>query len=105
MDDKGLAQQLKRGQQVTLVWGAGVSRSPGLPLRSDLLRGAWKIVNGNDPYAVDTRLLECCQAACRVGGVPTDFIERLDIRRHPLGLQAAGLRSAATKNDARKSPF
>jgi hypothetical protein len=89
MDDEGLAQQLKRGQQVTLVLGAGVSRSRGLPLWSDLLREAWKTVNGKDPYAEDTRLLERCKTACRASAVPTDFIERLDLHRHPLELQLA----------------
>jgi hypothetical protein len=91
MNDQGLAQQLKRGQQVALVLGAGVSRSRGLPLWSDLLREAWRTVNGEDPYAEDTKLLERCKTACRASGLPTDFGERLDLHRPSLGA-ATGVR-------------
>jgi hypothetical protein len=89
MNDKGLAQDLKRGQQIKLVLGAGVSRSRGLPLWSDLLRETWRAVNGKDPYAEDTELLDRCKISCTASDLPSDFIDRLDVQRHSLELQLA----------------
>ena len=87
--DQALREQLKPGRPVTLVLGAGVSRTRGLPLWSELLREAWKAVFDEDPYAADAELLERARAACQRDGLPSDFLKRLDVRRHPFEIQFA----------------
>lgn len=49
----------------------------------------WETVFGEDPYALDIELLERAQIVCRREGLPTEFLDRLDIRRHPFELQFA----------------
>lgn len=69
--------------------GAGVSRSRGVPLWSELLRETWKFLEGTDPCSGDVELLERAREACEREGLPKSFVERLDIRRHPLEAQFA----------------
>ena len=44
IEDRGLRARLKPGRPVTLVLGAGVNRARGVPLWTDLMREAWKLV-------------------------------------------------------------
>lgn len=74
---------------MTLVLGAGVSASRGLPVWPELLRRTWQAVLEEDPHAADSASLERARRACEREGLPASFIERLDIRRHPLELQLA----------------
>jgi hypothetical protein len=89
IEDYGLRERLKHGNPVTLVLGAGVSFARGLPLWPELLRRAWEAAFGEDPYALDVELLERAQSVCRREGLPTEFLDRLDVRRHPFELQFA----------------
>lgn len=89
IDDNELGSRLRAGGRVTLVLGAGVSHPRGVPLWSDLLRETQKLVTGKDAYAADTELLDRARRACEQHGLPKSFIERLDIRRHPLETQFA----------------
>ena len=89
IDDHGLRARLQSGSRVTLVLGAGVSRSRGVPLWTELLRETWKAVYDKDPYDLDIELLERAREASARQGLPKAFLERLDIRRHPLEAQFA----------------
>src|SRR5262245_13049919 len=89
IDDGQLRSQLRAGKRVTLVLGAGVSHSRGLPLWQDLLRETWKLVLDEDPYGSELELLERARQACNRDGIPQSFVERLDLRRHPLEIQFA----------------
>ena len=64
--------------------GAGISYGRGLPLWSELLRRTWKVVFGVDPQALELALLERARQVCVREGLPEHFVERLDVRRHPL---------------------
>ncbi len=87
IDDRGLRKRVKPGYPVTLVLGAGVSRSRGLPLWSELLREAWTTVFKSDPFAAEQELLARARHACEREGLPAEFVGRLDVQRHPLELQ------------------
>lgn len=89
IDDSRLRSRLRAGGRVTLVLGAGVSHPRGVPLWSDLLRETWKLVTDKDPYEVDSELLKRARQACEEQRLPKSFVERLDIRRHPLETQFA----------------
>jgi hypothetical protein len=89
IDDPGLRGLLRAGGRVTLVLGAGVSYSRGVPLWSDLLQETWKLVDAKNPYDADARLLARARQICEREGLPKVFVERLDIRRHPLETQFA----------------
>ena len=86
---RGLGLVLKPGHPVTLVLGAGVSRARGVPLWTELLREAWKVVFDEDPYASDADLLKRARAAGESAGLPSAFLDRLDVRRHPFEVQFA----------------
>ena len=109
IEDYGLRDLLRHGTPVTLVLGAGVSFSRGLPLWPELLRRTWKTVFGQDLYALDDELVEQARNACRREGLPPEFLDRLDVRRHPFELQFAfeeiynHLRWSASDAGARKS--
>jgi len=89
IDDRELRKRLRAGKSVTLVLGAGVNKSRGLPLWSELLRRTWKMVFDEDPHALEQDFLERARNACEQAGLPGHFVERLDIQRHPLELQFA----------------
>jgi hypothetical protein len=89
IDDRDLRKRLRTGKRVTLVLGAGVNRSRGLPLWPELLRRTWKTVFDEDPHALEQGFLERARSACKQAGLPERFVERLDVKRHPLELQFA----------------
>jgi hypothetical protein len=89
IEDHGLRHRLKPGRPVTLVLGAGVNRARGVPLWTELMREAWKLVFGDDPYALDDTLLKRARSACQGAGLPDEFVNRLDVSRHPFEVQFA----------------
>jgi hypothetical protein len=89
IDDRELRKRLRTGKSVTLVLGAGVNRKRGLPLWPELLQRTWKRVFDEDPHALEADFLERARSACKQAGLPERFVERLDVKRHPLELQFA----------------
>lgn len=87
IDDQGLRDHVRPGSRVTLVLGAGVSASRGLPTWPALLRQAWTVAFGNDPMSADLECLARVREICLKEGVPPEFLKRLDVSRHPLELQ------------------
>jgi hypothetical protein len=55
----------------------------------ELLRQTWLAVFEKDPYALEVDLLGRAKDASRRTGLPQEFVERLEVRRHPLELQLA----------------